>query len=357
MSATAPRITLTRGGKGGSDTATEWLIYKMLPVGFSVIYGAPGGAKTFVTLFFSLLIASGKAWRGHKTKRRTVIYLYGEGNKEAIERRIKAGIKELGLTQKEANRLQLFHAPIPLLLGNSAEPLMEDILKQITAQVEESGADMDGALVIVDTVARGMEGDENSTPDMAAFIRLMDKVRMYYSSDTEHASVWGVHHTNKLGDLRGNSSLFGALDCLLRVKRDRWSNDKRCAKVTLSNGKQKDGRDSEVAILQLREIVCLKDDGSVLLDDEGQDATTCVISYEHVPTAEEKLDKVVLDFIKHHYEKPDADRLSKHIVEGSVGGKVAAVRDSLARLKDQALISVEETGRGHFVGLPGSEAA
>jgi hypothetical protein len=90
------------------------------------------------------------------------------------------------------------------------------------------------SLIIVDTVARNMGGDENSTPDMARFVEHIDALlRIPYQ-----ANVLMVHHSGKAspGQARGSTVLRGALDQEYMVDMDDASH-----MVSLVNKKMKDG--------------------------------------------------------------------------------------------------------------------
>ena len=72
---------------------------------------------------------------------------------------------------------------------------------------EMSGKDV--VLVIVDTLNRHLDGDENTTKDMSEFVRNVDTLR-----DRLGSTMMVVHHPGN-GDQtvgRGNSSLNAALD-------------------------------------------------------------------------------------------------------------------------------------------------
>jgi hypothetical protein len=85
------------------------------------------------------------------------------------------------------------------------------------------------ALIVFDTLARCLLGDENSTRDMSAFIAGADRVRT-----ATGAAVLILHHMNAGGEReRGNTALRGACDTMffLRATGDT---------VTLTCEKQKD---------------------------------------------------------------------------------------------------------------------
>jgi AAA domain len=71
-------------------------------------------------------------------------------------------------------------------------------------------------LVVIDTLARCMSGDENSTPDMNMAVAECDRIRRKAGGD-----LILVHHQGwSKARPRGASALFGALDGLIRVYRN-----------------------------------------------------------------------------------------------------------------------------------------
>ena len=72
------------------------------------------------------------------------------------------------------------------------------------------------ALVVIDTLNRSLTGSENSDKDMAAYIRAADVIREAFE-----CTVAIIHHCGVSGDRpRGHTSLTGAADAQLAVKRD-----------------------------------------------------------------------------------------------------------------------------------------
>jgi predicted ATP-dependent serine protease len=132
-----------------------WVLDRILPEGaFAVLYGQPGGGKSFVGLDWALSIASGTDWCGHQTQRGPVVYVWAEG---------KTGIKERLHAWKQARNLQsvpLFRVfPRALQLLESRE--VDGFVECLRGQLPE-----DPKLIIIDTLARCfVGGDENSAKD------------------------------------------------------------------------------------------------------------------------------------------------------------------------------------------------
>jgi hypothetical protein len=71
-------------------------------------------------------------------------------------------------------------------------------------------------LVVIDTLARATVGyDENSTRDMGLFVDALGRLRR-----ATQANINVIHHTNRAGTLRGNSSLRAGMDTVVEVERD-----------------------------------------------------------------------------------------------------------------------------------------
>ena len=69
---------------------------------------------------------------------------------------------------------------------------------------------------MIDTLNRSLAGSENSDKDMAAYIRAADVIREAFE-----CTVAIIHHCGVAGTRpRGHTSLTGAVDAQLAVKRD-----------------------------------------------------------------------------------------------------------------------------------------
>jgi hypothetical protein len=229
----------------------EWLINGLAvenALGF--IFGAPGGGKTFVALSQALSLAVGiEDWFGRSIQRTgPVIYISSEGQAD-LKFRIAAW---------EAQN-QVLADPAPFYLIRQTINFMagEDVAK-LLATVEAIKERVGNPVAVyVDTVSRVLPGaDENLQKDMTLFIAACDAIRQRYG-----ATVIGVHHTSRNGNLRGSTVFDGAGDFLLEVAReegaetgelvarkikaaqDGWREPFRLEKVALPFGK-----DSLVAI-------------------------------------------------------------------------------------------------------------
>ena len=185
--------------------------------GFIVPYGPPATLKSLVTLDWSLCIGTGFRWDGRAVRRGSVIFVAAEGS-GGLGARVRAWKTHRGFKGRAG--VEFVTEPVVLI-----EPGHVDALLRMAGQLGDPPV-----LVVLDTLARCMAGyDENSTQDMGAFIRGVDRIRGELG-----AAVIAVHHTNAGGEReRGNTALRGAADTMIEFKPDDDT-------VVLSCSKQKD---------------------------------------------------------------------------------------------------------------------
>jgi hypothetical protein len=181
----------------------EFLIDGVLPRGsLSVLYGAPGCAKTFVALSMAMTIASGTAWLERQTRKEAVLYIAAEGI-GGMKYRLRAYQR---LHETDTTNIRILPEPIQLI----DRPALKRLQHGLAAQ------NFNPDLVIVDTLARATVGlDENNVKDMSRVVEAADSLRRDLNS-----TVLLIHHTRKKGDLeRGSSALRGAADVMIECKK------------------------------------------------------------------------------------------------------------------------------------------
>ncbi len=179
-------------------TPTDWLIKNYFERDKTVlVYGASGIGKSFVIVDMGLSIATGKEWQGHSTKQGAVFYICGEG---------KSGVKKRCLAWSIKNDVQVDNAPF--FVSDSAVILpSKNAIEQLHTDIKNSGHIP--TLIIFDTLARCLDGDENQAKDIGAFIQSVDSIRTTYN-----CTILIVHHSGKdeTRGARGSTSIKGALD-------------------------------------------------------------------------------------------------------------------------------------------------
>lgn len=193
----------------GALTATHKpLVRDYLDCGaMSLLYGAPGQAKTFSALYLAYCVASGQPWAGNRVTQGLVFYLVAEGG-GGFRKRVRALKQVYGFGAD----LPLVFLPLSVDLRNPND--VKGLAKTIRAAEERFGQKC--VLTVIDTVSRVLAGgDENSSTDMGGLIRNFDKVR-----EAIGCHLMAIHHTGKDDSrgARGWSGLKAALDTELEVK-------------------------------------------------------------------------------------------------------------------------------------------
>jgi hypothetical protein len=189
----------------------EWLVSGLVieqALGF--IYGPPGCLKTFIALGMGLSFAVGMPdWWGRTIERQgAVVYISSEGQSD-LKFRIQAW--------EQKNQVLSDDSPFYLIRQTINFMKADDVGKLLaTVQAISTIAGVKIAAVFVDTVSRTLPGaDENLQKDMTLFVAACDAVRLRFG-----ATVIGVHHTSRNGNMRGSTVFPGAGDFLVEVNRE-----------------------------------------------------------------------------------------------------------------------------------------
>lgn len=261
------KIRLHRGSDLLTPTPIKWLVSGVLEAGIlAATFGAPASGKSFVAIDLALSIASGRAWNECGVKQGSVVYFAGEG-KAGIKRRLTAWMQR----NPESCELIAEH----FYLSDRACNLPNE-----TALVLDTLADVKNLkLVILDTLQRTMEGDENSTRDMTAYIKSLDAIKATHPESV----VLVVHHTGhgSADRARGSSVLKASLDAEISVSKD------DAGVITLKSSKAKDAEPFPPLSFRLESVVL---DG--WQDEDGQPVTSAVLSrldgYQQPQTKQQK---------------------------------------------------------------------
>lgn len=175
----------------------------LLPrTGLGVLYGESGSAKTFNAVDMACHVAAACAWRGLEVEQGPVIYIAAESPK-SVERRIWAWKKHHGV---EKLPVLVVQSSVDMLNGDAAA--LVDLVKGVKAEHGRV------AMVVVDTLARAMTGNENAPDDMGRFVAACGAIR-----EAGETMVLVVHHSGKdaAKGARGHSCLRAATDVELEV--------------------------------------------------------------------------------------------------------------------------------------------
>jgi KaiC/GvpD/RAD55 family RecA-like ATPase len=232
-----------------------------------MVFGAPAAGKTFVALDIALSIACGRAYHGLDVKQGTVAYIAGEGH-AGFARRVNAWCKSTGQSL----------AGVPFAKSNRTvvlnDPTSED---ELVSELELLAEEIGGlSLIVLDTLARTMLGEENNE-NMMAYVQVCDRLKERFG-----CTVIIVHHTGHQNKdrSRGGSAMHGALDAEYRV--EPWGE----LKVLMTPTKMKDAVEPEpIAFVKVP---------VEMRDEEGGDASSLVLEM----TADKPTDKKSPEYIE-----------------------------------------------------------
>ncbi|ANK84165.1 MULTISPECIES: AAA family ATPase [unclassified Rhizobium] len=207
------------------DVESEFLVEDIMPLrGLATIFGPPGSAKTFLALDLALCVAAGLPFFGKPVSQGGVLYIAAEAG-AGLKKRVIAARAEKAMPDS-APFAMIALAPNLGPKKSEAAALIADIRGQWPYAPPVR-------LIIVDTLARTLRGDENSSVDMAAFVDNAATIGAAFN-----CLVLVVHHSGKDAErgMRGSSNLNGATDC-------EWQISSKDAIRTVMLHKMKDGED------------------------------------------------------------------------------------------------------------------
>ena len=231
-------------------TQRRCLVKGLIPrVGLVVVWGPPKSGKSFWVFDLVMHIALAWEYRGRRVQPAPVIYCAFEGQ-AGFEARVQAFRQRF---------LQDYQEPVPFYLEPVTLDLIKDHKKLIALIRATLGENSPGVLVL-DTLNRSLAGSESKDEDMAAYVRAADAVRIAFE-----CAVIIVHHCGIEGTRpRGHTSLTGAADAQIAVKRDAAHN------IIATVEWMKDGPEGD-SIASALEVM------TVGQDEDGEDITSCVL--------------------------------------------------------------------------------
>lgn len=214
---------------------TKWLIKGWLPESkLTMVFGPSGGGKSFLVIDWCCHLASGSAsWMGNKIKQQTgVVYLAGEGHH---------GMRGRVAAWKQHHQVK----SLSMWISQSGCDLNTPLGYQKAADSIRL-LDEPPKLIVVDTLHRFFDGDENSARDVKPMVDACGFLTLEFG-----CAVILVHHTGVANAerYRGSSAWKGALDMEYSI-----SPDKDSGVISIENKKNKDGESGFKGYFQLQNI-------------------------------------------------------------------------------------------------------
>jgi putative DNA primase/helicase len=232
----------------------EWLIRDILPMGeLSVAYAPPESYKSFLGMDIALSVACGIPWQGKEMLTPGfVIYIAAEGV-AGLGKRALAWFMEKGINPDTAD--------VAWLTESLAVTADSDALLHLLSRIEDEVKRVP-VLIVIDTLARCFDGEENETGDMAKFVAGCDVLRHKFG-----CAVLVIHHTRMDGSReRGNTALRGGSRMMMSLEKDSQSNS-----VTVTCTKMNDAEHFADMALELKVV-------DLGIDHAGNPVTSCVLN-------------------------------------------------------------------------------
>jgi hypothetical protein len=309
-----------------------WLLDDLLPAtGMAFVYGPPGSYKSFVAVDMSMCVATGKDWHGVECEQPGgVLYIAAEGARGVDERRVA--------WMEHWQRFDAKLVVLPVAVMFDEVLMVEAFIDCATRASEALGCPI--RMVVIDTMARTFNGDENSAQEVGAYVNACGR----FAAELNNCLVMVIAHTGKdlTRGIRGSSALLGAADCTFMVTKPGEG------QALMKNTKQKDIEMAEPMRFAMQSVSTGIPDRKnrirrtlvPLLESRGEDADP---DSEEVSAFDHKDTTVLVGMVKAH-GKIGEDELRKEFLAhmASEGKKPDSARKtwarSYARARDQGRI-------------------
>ena len=243
----------------------KWLVKNVIPQdAMGMLFGASGTFKSFIAIDLALSVLHGQEWTKRKTAKGAVYYVAAEGG-AGVSRRVDAWHRGVDVPEN------LYYCRTPLLLSSKEEI---GALRASIAALPEIPV-----LIIIDTLSQTFAGDENSSSDIATYLRMLNsELRAAFN-----CTVLVIHHTGHSATERprGSSAITANVDFLLGCYRS----DPEGMNARVDVTKQKDGDLVKGMYFDLDRHVLGQ-------DDEGDEITSLVANFHDAVAAIRQNNKV-----------------------------------------------------------------
>lgn len=233
----------------------SWLVKHWIQAqALVMVHGPSGGGKTFAVLDWCLRMAAGvEEWGGNRVKPGNVVYLAGEGH-HGLRGRVAAWKHKHGV-----NKLNMWLSRDGCDL-NTAEGYVR-VNNAIKA------GEISPSVIVVDTLHRFLNGDENSAQDAKTMLDACNKLMQEFG-----CTVVLVHHTGVSDEAqhraRGSSAWRGALDIEISIVPAKGDQPMQIT--------QRKSKDAEIA----QDVFAMLESVEIpgWIDEDGEQVTSAVLS-------------------------------------------------------------------------------
>jgi hypothetical protein len=263
------RLPLTMLHELGPVRVQDRLVRGLLGEGIlAVIYGEPGGGKSFAASDLAIHIALGWPWLGRKVAPGSVLYVASEAQ-GGWPNRVEAFCRHHQIDDNQRQRIPVGFVLASVDLGPQGGDV-ERIVETAAELATKTGEPV--KLIVIDTLARTLVGgDENSSIDMSAFVAKCEAIRQFTG-----ATVLIVHHSGKNAAMgaRGHSALRAAIDAEFEVEQS-----ERGRLIRIRKAREGTSGDEIGFALQVVEVGTDHEDADDLI---GTPITSCVVQAAEV---------------------------------------------------------------------------
>jgi hypothetical protein len=245
-----PRFKLVSFNDLTVGSRAVYLVKGIIPkAGLVVVWGPPKCGKSYWIFTVMLHVALGREYRGRRVQQGMVVYLALEGQDGFGARAAAFRSRFLDGGAGDVPDFFLIKERTDLVHDH------KELIRCIETQCEGAPA-----AVVIDTLNRSIAGSESDDKDMGAYVRAADAIREKFN-----CAVIIVHHCGvNVTRPRGHTSLTGAADMQISVKRDTAKN------IIATVEYAKDGPEGAVIASKLEPL-------DLGRDQDGDPVTACVV--------------------------------------------------------------------------------
>lgn len=227
-----------------------YVIPDILPIGLSILAGAPKVGKSWLGLQMAKATSSGSEILGMKVAQGPVLYLALEDPMRRLKNRMK-------------NQSWSLDLPVDFIVIGEFKEKIGDIRNGGGKRLAQIIKEKRYRLTVVDTLSRAISGDQNDSAVMTSWLAPLQEIAHAHNS-----AILVIDHHNKgfgsgqdmISDILGSTAKGAMADTILGLYRER---NKAGARLSIT-GREVEERDLELRIDWKKGLWQLNSDGNAL---------------------------------------------------------------------------------------------